>query len=121
VSARRKCGVSGGEMQPGERFGRRLTRRAVLRGAVVVAAGALGTACQSSQPAVPAAAPPQPAAPSAPAPASAPAKPTVALARPEKIKVAWTAVTGAQSGVYVAHEMGTWRDLGLDVDLVRMG
>jgi ABC-type nitrate/sulfonate/bicarbonate transport system substrate-binding protein len=45
----------------------------------------------------------------------------VALTQPEQIKVAWTAVTGAQAGVYVAYEMGTWRDLGLDVDLVRMG
>jgi ABC-type nitrate/sulfonate/bicarbonate transport system substrate-binding protein len=97
----------------------------MLQGAAVLAAGALGGACQSSPQA---AAPPAPAAPAAPPAAalsgatpSAAAQLAVALARPEQIKVAWTAITGAQSGVYVAYEMGTWRDLNLDVDLVRMG
>jgi ABC-type nitrate/sulfonate/bicarbonate transport system substrate-binding protein len=97
----------------------------VLQGAAAIAAGALGAACQSSPQAAPAAAPAAPPAPVLPAPtgpaASATAQPTIALASPEKIKVAWTAITGAQAGVYVAHEMGTWRDLNLDVDLVRMG
>ncbi|HEY7065641.1 MAG TPA: ABC transporter substrate-binding protein [Chloroflexota bacterium] len=45
----------------------------------------------------------------------------MALSKPQKLKVAWTAVTGAQSGVYMAHETNAWRELGLDVDLVRMG
>lgn len=110
-------------MSAREESARRLTRRAVLHGAAVVAAGAFGAACQSNREAAPAPAAPAAPTPSAPggAAASAPTKPTVALARPEKIKVAWTAVTGAQSGVYVAYEMGTWRDLNLDVDLVRMG
>ncbi len=114
-------------MSPREPGGQRLTRRAVLQGAAIVAAGALGVACQGSREAPPAPAAPAAPPPSAPggaastSPTSAPAKPAVALARPEKLKIAWTAVTGAQSGVYVAYEMGTWRDLNLDVDLVRMG
>ncbi|HLH25826.1 MAG TPA: ABC transporter substrate-binding protein [Chloroflexota bacterium] len=109
-------------MSPREVSGRRLSRRAVLRGAVVVAAGALGAACQGSRAPTPApAAPAAPAATAATTAAGATPRAAVALGRPEKIKVAWTAVTGAQSGVYVAHDMGTWRDLNLDVELVRMG
>jgi NitT/TauT family transport system substrate-binding protein len=102
---------------------RRLTRRAALHGAAVLAAGALGAACQSSR--QPAPTPTGPTAPVATPPSGgavpAPTSPTVSLPRAEKMTVAWTAVTGAQSGVYVAHEMGTWRDLNLDVELVRMG
>ena len=45
----------------------------------------------------------------------------MALSRPQKLKVAWTAVTGAQSGVYMAYESGAWKDLGLDIELIRMG
>ncbi len=98
-----------------------LTRRALLRAAMAAAAaGALGAACRGST--TPSGAPPSGAAGVAPTttPGGAPAF-SVALSQPRKLKVAWTAVTGAQSGVYMAHETGAWKDLGLDVDLIRMG
>src|SRR4051794_24175001 len=103
-----------------------LSRRALLRAAMTAAAaGALGAACRG-EPAPTGAAPSGSSAPP-PGGASAPAAPSgtpeysVALSRPQKIKVAWTAVTGAQSGVDMAYEVGAWKELGLDVELVRMG
>ncbi len=91
----------------------RLTRRTLLGGALT-AAVALGAACQPAPSAVPAAGAPPPPATSAPAPA-------IALARRQPMRIAWTAVTGSQAGVYVAYETGAWSELGLDVELLRMG
>ncbi|HLH25827.1 MAG TPA: ABC transporter substrate-binding protein [Chloroflexota bacterium] len=98
-----------------------LSRRALLRAALGAAAvGALGAACRGE--ATPTGGPPSAATgPTATAgPSGAPGY-SVALSQPQKLKVAWTAVTGAQSGVYMASETGAWKDLGLDVELVRMG
>jgi NitT/TauT family transport system substrate-binding protein len=36
------------------------------------------------------------------------------------MKLVWTATTGAQGGLYMAHETGAWKELGLDVELTRM-
>lgn len=101
----------------------RVSRRGMLRG-LLATAGALGVACQA--PAQPAPAPtaarpsasPPPAAPGAPAAAPTP---SLVLSPRRSIRVAWTAVTGAQSGFYMAYETGAWSEFGLDVDLVRMG
>src|SRR5689334_10219542 len=105
-----------------------LSRLALLRAALAAAAtGALGAACRGEQaptgaaPNTASAPPPSGAAGAvAGAPSGAPAY-SVALSPPQKLKVAWTAVTGAQSGVYMANESGAWKDLGLDVELIRMG
>jgi ABC-type nitrate/sulfonate/bicarbonate transport system substrate-binding protein len=98
-----------------------LSRRAMLRTALgLAAAGALGAACRTeATPSGSTAGAPGGAAPAA-TPTSAPGL-SVALSPPQKVKVAWTAVTGAQSGVYMAQETGAWKELGLDVELVRMG
>jgi ABC-type nitrate/sulfonate/bicarbonate transport system substrate-binding protein len=86
----------------------------------LAAAGALGAACSTeATPSGSTAGAPGGAAPAA-TPTSAPGL-SVALSPPQKVKVAWTAVTGAQSGVYMAQETGAWKELGLDVELVRMG
>jgi ABC-type nitrate/sulfonate/bicarbonate transport system substrate-binding protein len=37
-----------------------------------------------------------------------------------KVRINWTAVTGAQSGVYVAHEEGFFKKNGLDVELIHI-
>jgi ABC-type nitrate/sulfonate/bicarbonate transport system substrate-binding protein len=98
-----------------------LSRRTVLRAALgMAAASALGAACRTEATPTGAA----PSGTSAPPPAGGSASApefSVALSRPQKVKVAWTAVTGAQSGVYMAQETGAWKELGLDVELVRMG
>ena len=93
----------------------RLPRRAFLRQALgAVAAGAVGAACQ----------PPagQPAAPASQAPAGAPTSgaASVALAQRRPFKLVWTAVTGSQAALWMAYETGAWRELGLDVELIRI-
>ncbi|MBI4524592.1 MAG: ABC transporter substrate-binding protein [Deltaproteobacteria bacterium] len=37
-----------------------------------------------------------------------------------KVRINWTAVTGAQSGVYVAHEEGIFKRNGLEVELIHI-
>src|SRR3989338_3358511 len=37
-----------------------------------------------------------------------------------KVRINWTAVTGAQSGVYVAKEEGLFKKNGLDVELIHI-
>jgi ABC-type nitrate/sulfonate/bicarbonate transport system substrate-binding protein len=108
--------------------GARLGRRALLQRALFGAVGAspllagLSAACQpagsptASAPAAPSGGPG--AAGAATATSTAPG---VALARPQKAKIAWTAVTGAQSAVWMAFETGAWQELGLDVELLRIG
>jgi NitT/TauT family transport system substrate-binding protein len=98
-----------------------LSRRTLLRAALgAAAAGALGAACGNNSAATGGA----PSGASTAVPTSGPAGTpefSVALSQPQKLKVAWTAVTGAQSGVYMAYEAGAWKDVGLDVELIRMG
>ena len=98
----------------------RLSRRALLARSgrwAVVGGLALPTAlaaCARPEPAAPAAAPP--AAPSgsgAPAPTAAP--------RPlKRIVLNWTAVSGGMSGFWCGYEGGTFRDEGLDVELIHI-
>lgn len=107
--------------ETGDREAVRLSRRTLLQRALSAAAlGVLGIACQAP---APRAAPPSPSgapAPPAGGPATAPT-PSVALARRHSVKIAWTAITCAQSGVWMAYETGAWQELGLDVELVRLG
>ncbi|SRR5579884_2960693 len=118
------------DREPPPPRGPRLTRRTLLQRSLLGALGAspllagLGTACQSAATPSASAPPAQPtAAPAASATAapSAAAGPSVALTKPQSAKIAWTAVTGAQSAVWMAHETGAWKELGLDVDLIRVG
>jgi ABC-type nitrate/sulfonate/bicarbonate transport system substrate-binding protein len=101
-----------------------VSRRGLIRralGAAVAAPpllGVLGAACRSE---------PAPAAPAAPPPA-APAGSTgaatgvaaVTLAQRRPMKIAWTAVSGAMSGLWMAYETGAWRELGIDPDLIHV-
>jgi NitT/TauT family transport system substrate-binding protein len=107
----------------GEAVGR-LSRRGLLRGVAGVAAlGALGAACRTgagSSPGAPAGSSAGAAPPAAPAP-TAPGAASVALARRQPLKICWTAVTGAQSAIWVAQETGAWQELGIDSELVRLG
>jgi ABC-type nitrate/sulfonate/bicarbonate transport system substrate-binding protein len=113
------------ERTPPDTRATRLGRRALLQRALVGAVGAspllagLGAACQPSGTPTAGAPPPPSGGPGA-APAGS-ASGGVALARPQKAKIAWTAVTGAQSAIWMAFETGAWKELGLDVDLVRIG
>jgi len=38
----------------------------------------------------------------------------------QKVRINWTAVTGAQSGIYVAYEEGLFKKNGLDVELIHI-
>jgi ABC-type nitrate/sulfonate/bicarbonate transport system substrate-binding protein len=115
------------EREPSPSRGPRLTRRTLLRRSLVGALGAsplvagLSAACQSSQTPSASAPPPKPTGSAAAPTTAASTAPSVALARPQSVKLAWTAVTGAQSGFWMAYETGAWKELGLDVDLVRIG
>ena len=102
----------------------RVTRRTLLRGALGAALGAppLVGALAACQSAAGPAAPSPNAAASAPVPApAAGGAASLVLPRRQRLKVAWTAVTGAQAGLWVAQEIGAWAELGLDVELVRLG
>jgi len=46
--------------------------------------------------------------------------PTAPLRAQTKVRINWTAVTGAQSGVYVAHEEGLFKKNGLEVELIHI-
>jgi len=46
--------------------------------------------------------------------------PTAPLRAQMKVRINWTAVTGAQSGVYVAHEEGLFKKNGLEVELIHI-
>lgn len=115
-------------------------RRAVSRWMCLVPAaimGALIAACAPAAPPPTATTAPKPtAAPAAPttqaaakptAPATAPAaKPTAAPTEAPKpvtpiaAKVIWTAVTGAQSGLFIAQEAGYFKEEGLTTEMIHI-
>ncbi|HLI28813.1 MAG TPA: ABC transporter substrate-binding protein [Chloroflexota bacterium] len=104
----------------------RLTRRRLLQQTAGLAAvGVLGTACQQAPaatgtPAGGAAAPTSGAAsPGATSPAPGAASALVLSPR-RSFKVVWTALTGSQAAIWMAYETGAWRELGLDVELIRI-
>ncbi len=106
----------------------RITRRTLLKGlAGLTTLSVLGQACQTAQPAAPQATPttgakPTVAAPKAatPAAAASPLVKQIALAKPRPTKICWTAVSGAMSAFWMAHETGAWKEMGIDSDLVHI-
>ncbi len=104
----------------------RLTRRRLLQNTLGLAAlGALGAACQQA-PASTGAPAGGGAPPAGGATAGATASPaaggagTLMLSPRRPFKMVWTALTGSQAAIWMAHETGAWRELGLDVELVRI-
>jgi ABC-type nitrate/sulfonate/bicarbonate transport system substrate-binding protein len=99
-----------------------LPRRAFLQRTLGVATvWALGTGCQPGGSSIPAPTPAPPPAPGGPSGTAPAAPPSLVVAPRRSLKIAWTSVASTLAPIWVAHEMGAWSDLGLDVELLRIG
>lgn len=107
---------------------RKISRRTLLKGFTGLAAlGVLMPACQAGQqqPA-PQASPtvlPKPTPPSSaatPASSASPAAKQIALPKVRPMKICWTSATGTMAGVWMAHETGAWKEMGIDSELVHI-
>jgi ABC-type nitrate/sulfonate/bicarbonate transport system substrate-binding protein len=102
----------------------RLTRRRLLQHSLGLAAlGALGAACQqapASTGAPPSGAPASGSAAGAGTSGVPVAASALVLSPRRPFKMVWTALTGSQAAIWMAHETGAWRELGLDVELLRI-
>lgn len=94
------------------RSGRRGRLATALVTLALVAAGCVPSAA-------PAPAPPAPV-PGAAAPASAPAAAPTTAPQPVHLTANWTAVSGSQSGLWMAYEAGAYQEQALDVDLINI-
>lgn len=108
---------------------RKMSRRTLLKQLAGLAAlGVLGQACQTGQqPATPAPSPTTaskpaavPSAASSPVAAASPAAKQVALLKPRPMRINWPAVSGSAAGLWMAHETGAWRELGINSELTHI-
>ncbi|MCL5958324.1 MAG: ABC transporter substrate-binding protein [Chloroflexi bacterium] len=107
---------------------RKITRRTLLKGlAGLTTLGVLGSACQTAQPTAPQPSPTTGEKPSiaptkaaTPAAAASPVAKQIALLKPRPMKINWTAVSGAMSGVWMAHETGAWKEMGIESELIHI-